>query len=83
MCTSIAEKKTGEKDVGRSSDSFVVCLQRLLSTVIHSLIKAEDVKHSPAGLDHNVTLQRVTDLIRYGVSPILQSNVLHEDVVGY
>ena len=46
----------------------MVSLQRLLSTVIYSLIKHEhkDIKYSPTGLDHNAASQRVTDLIRYG-----------------
>ena len=66
LCTFIAEKKIGEKEMGRSVDSFLVNLQRLLSTVIHSLMKHDqkDAKYCPAGLDVNVAAQRVTDLIR-------------------
>ena len=66
LCTCITEKKSGEKDVGRSGDSFLTCLQRLLSTAIHSLIKPghKDTKFSPVGLDQSVAVQRVTDLIR-------------------
>ena len=54
--------------MGRCADSFLVSLQRLLSTVIHSLIKHDhkDNKYAPVGLDYNVASQRVTDLIRYG-----------------
>ncbi|XP_028408191.1 S phase cyclin A-associated protein in the endoplasmic reticulum-like isoform X2 [Dendronephthya gigantea] len=77
LCTSIAEKKNGEKDTNRSSDSFLVNLQRLLSTVVYNLVKQEnkDITCSPAGLDQNVASQRVSDLVSYIVCSGIVDNL--------
>ncbi|XP_046858949.1 S phase cyclin A-associated protein in the endoplasmic reticulum-like isoform X2 [Xenia sp. Carnegie-2017] len=63
----VNEKKSVESNLGRSADAFLLNLQHLLSTAIHSLIRcdAKDISCVPDGLDHSVAMQRITDLISY------------------